>query len=107
MKLKEYGSELIEVADDGSGVAIADLEGLALKHHTSKLSHIDDFQVGMRFMSKVLAMPYPIYLAQNGTSLALWLADPGQLRLQRRGPQLPVCRVRAHCHHPHSRGYSG
>lgn len=57
MKLKEYGSELIEVADDGKGVSKADLEGLALKHHTSKFSHIDDFQVGMRLMSMVRAMP--------------------------------------------------
>ena len=45
MKLKEYGSELIEVADDGSGVFKADLEGLALKHHTSKFVSIDDLQV--------------------------------------------------------------
>ena len=45
MKLKEYGSELIEIADDGSGVSKADLEGLALNHHTSKLSNIDDLQV--------------------------------------------------------------
>ena len=45
MKLKEYGSELIEVADDGSGVCKADLEGLALKHHTSKFASIEDLQV--------------------------------------------------------------
>jgi len=45
VKLKEYGSELIEVADDGSGVFKADLEGLALKHHTSKFVSIDDLQV--------------------------------------------------------------
>ena len=45
VKLKEYGSELIEVADDGSGVSKVDLEGLALKHHTSKLNRITDLQV--------------------------------------------------------------
>ena len=45
VKLKEYGTELIEVADDGTGVSKADLASLTLKHHTSKFTSIDDLQV--------------------------------------------------------------
>ena len=45
VKLKEYGTELIEVADDGTGVSRADLASLTLKHHTSKFTSIDDLQV--------------------------------------------------------------
>ena len=52
MKLKEYGSELIEIADDGSGVSKANLEGLALRHHTSKFSTIDDLQVCVNCVSQ-------------------------------------------------------
>ncbi|CAK0773475.1 hypothetical protein CVIRNUC_004069 [Coccomyxa viridis] len=44
VKLKEYGTELIEVADDGTGVSKADLASLTLKHHTSKFTSIDDLQ---------------------------------------------------------------
>ncbi|XP_014768074.1 mismatch repair endonuclease PMS2 [Octopus bimaculoides] len=42
IKLKEYGSELIEVIDNGCGVAEENFEGLTLKHYTSKLKDISD-----------------------------------------------------------------
>jgi len=42
IRLKEYGSELIEVADNGDGVAPDCYQALALKHHTSKLSCFED-----------------------------------------------------------------
>ncbi|XP_053327450.1 mismatch repair endonuclease PMS2 [Spea bombifrons] len=42
IKLKEYGAELIEVSDNGSGVNEQNFEGLTLKHHTSKLSDFSD-----------------------------------------------------------------
>lgn len=42
IKLKEYGSELIEVSDNGTGVAPMDREKMMLKYHTSKLSGFDD-----------------------------------------------------------------
>ena len=42
MKLKDHGLELVEVADNGSGVAPANFAALTLKHHTSKLSEFDD-----------------------------------------------------------------
>lgn len=36
VRLKEYGSELIEVADNGSGVDSDNYQALTLKYHTSK-----------------------------------------------------------------------
>ena len=45
VKLKEYGSELIEVADNGSGIAEQDYQALTLKYHTSKISQLSDLEV--------------------------------------------------------------
>lgn len=42
VKLKDYGSESIEVIDNGFGVEEKNFEGLTLKHHTSKLEEFDD-----------------------------------------------------------------
>ncbi|KAL1129055.1 hypothetical protein AAG570_013587 [Ranatra chinensis] len=42
VRLKEYGSELIEVSDNGSGVHPDNFQGLTLKHHTSKLKEFSD-----------------------------------------------------------------
>ncbi|ESO84069.1 hypothetical protein LOTGIDRAFT_108533, partial [Lottia gigantea] len=42
IKLKEYGSECIEVSDNGSGVEEQNFKGLTLKHHTSKLQDFSD-----------------------------------------------------------------
>ncbi|XP_076448637.1 mismatch repair endonuclease PMS2-like [Babylonia areolata] len=42
IKLKEYGSENIEVTDNGSGVEEKNFVGLTQKHHTSKLSDFND-----------------------------------------------------------------
>ena len=44
VRLKEYGSELIEVADNGHGVAQENYESLALKHYTSKLVTFEDLE---------------------------------------------------------------
>jgi DNA mismatch repair protein PMS2 len=44
VRLKEHGSELIEVADNGQGVTPADYEALMLKYHTSKLSSFDELE---------------------------------------------------------------
>ena len=43
------------MADDGSGVSKIDLEGLALKHHTSKFSNITDLQVCVKWASHRVA----------------------------------------------------
>jgi DNA mismatch repair protein MutL len=42
VKLKGSGLDSIEVADNGQGVSPKDYEGLALKHHTSKLTSFSD-----------------------------------------------------------------
>ena len=42
VRLKEYGLELVEVADNGSGVEPENFEALTLKHHTSKLREFTD-----------------------------------------------------------------
>ncbi|KAM3859863.1 mismatch repair endonuclease PMS2-like [Diretmus argenteus] len=42
VKLKENGTELVEVSDNGKGVEEANFEGLTLKHHTSKLKDFSD-----------------------------------------------------------------
>ncbi|KAH7624931.1 hypothetical protein Ndes2526B_g00302 [Nannochloris sp. 'desiccata'] len=44
VRLKEHGSELIEVADNGQGVKPADYGALMLKYHTSKLSSFDELE---------------------------------------------------------------
>lgn len=44
IRLKEYGSELIEVSDDGTGVAKEDRKVLMKKYYTSKLSSFDDLE---------------------------------------------------------------
>ncbi|KAL0023381.1 hypothetical protein WJX79_000253 [Trebouxia sp. C0005] len=44
VRLKEYGSELIEIADNGSGVEPANFQSLTLKYHTSKLQQFSDLQ---------------------------------------------------------------
>ena len=45
VKLKEYGSELVEVADNGGGIPEEDYQALTLKYHTSKLQQFSDLQV--------------------------------------------------------------
>lgn len=42
IRLKEYGAELLEVADNGSGIAPADFATVAAKHHTSKIAAFAD-----------------------------------------------------------------
>ncbi|XP_075224160.1 mismatch repair endonuclease PMS2 [Lycorma delicatula] len=42
VRLKDYGSELVEVSDNGSGVYADNFQFLTLKHHTSKLEDFSD-----------------------------------------------------------------
>ncbi|XP_061563596.1 mismatch repair endonuclease PMS2 [Cololabis saira] len=42
VKLKECGTEQVEVSDNGKGVEEANFEGLTLKHHTSKIRDFSD-----------------------------------------------------------------
>jgi len=45
IRLKEYGSELLEVADNGHGVSPDNYQALTLKYHTSKIGGFEDLQV--------------------------------------------------------------
>lgn len=47
MRLKENGSELIEVVDNACGVHQENFQGLTLKHHTSKIQDLSDLEVGV------------------------------------------------------------
>ncbi|XP_039438936.1 mismatch repair endonuclease PMS2 [Culex pipiens pallens] len=42
VKLKDYGAELVEVVDNGSGVEPKNFEGMTAKYHTSKLREFSD-----------------------------------------------------------------
>ncbi|KAI4880512.1 hypothetical protein NFI96_012347 [Prochilodus magdalenae] len=42
IRLKDHGTELVEVSDNGRGVEEKNFEGLTLKHHTSKLRDFSD-----------------------------------------------------------------
>ncbi len=44
IKLKEMGTEYIEVCDNGSGISQSNYSSIALKHHTSKLLEFTDLQ---------------------------------------------------------------
>ncbi|KAI3431618.1 hypothetical protein D9Q98_004667 [Chlorella vulgaris] len=44
IRLKEYGGELLEVADNGHGVSPENYQALTLKYHTSKLANFTDLQ---------------------------------------------------------------
>ncbi|CAI5492775.1 unnamed protein product [Closterium sp. Naga37s-1] len=44
VRLKDFGAELIEVADNGCGVAPPNWQALTLKYHTSKIAHFSDLQ---------------------------------------------------------------
>lgn len=47
--MKDYGSLLLEVADNGCGVHPNDYEALALKHYTSKLKEFSDLMTVATF----------------------------------------------------------
>ncbi|XP_055629614.1 mismatch repair endonuclease PMS2 [Toxorhynchites rutilus septentrionalis] len=42
IRLKDYGADLVEVSDNGSGVEESNFEGLTAKYHTSKLKDFSD-----------------------------------------------------------------
>ncbi|KAK4872638.1 hypothetical protein RN001_014667 [Aquatica leii] len=44
VRLKEYGSDLIEVNDNGTGVRQENFQALTLKHYTSKLKQFTDLE---------------------------------------------------------------
>jgi DNA mismatch repair protein PMS2 len=42
VKLRNMGIDIIEVCDNGSGIDPLNYEGIAMKHHTSKLKDFED-----------------------------------------------------------------
>jgi DNA mismatch repair protein PMS2 len=56
VRLQEYGSKLIEVADNGGGIAPADHPQLALKYTTSKLANFDDLMVSSQSIARSLQL---------------------------------------------------
>lgn len=44
VKLKEFGSESVEVCDNGTGIAPENFVGLTAKHHTSKIKEFIDLE---------------------------------------------------------------
>ncbi len=61
VRLKEYGSQLIELADNGNGVSPEDYQALTLKYHTSKINDFKDLSVRLRGSTRVLSV-----LSQQG-----------------------------------------
>jgi DNA mismatch repair protein PMS2 len=47
IRLEDYGSTVIEVTDNGSGVDVENYQALTLKHHTSKLQSFSDLDVNI------------------------------------------------------------
>ncbi len=47
VRLKEQGSELVEVVDNGCGVHEDNFQALTLKHHTSKIRDFSDLEMGV------------------------------------------------------------
>ncbi|KAF7243031.1 Mismatch repair endonuclease PMS2, partial [Varanus komodoensis] len=62
VKLKDYGTELFEVADNGCGVEEENFTGLTLKHYTSKiqdfsdLTHVETFGFRGEALSSLCAL---------------------------------------------------
>ncbi|RZC32950.1 mismatch repair endonuclease PMS2 [Asbolus verrucosus] len=74
IRLKEYGSELIEVSDNGKGVVKENFQALTLKHYTSKIKQFDDLQslstLGFRgeALSSLCALSDLIILSKHSTA---------------------------------------
>ncbi|XP_058832037.1 mismatch repair endonuclease PMS2 [Topomyia yanbarensis] len=82
VKLKEHGADLVEVADNGSGVEEKNFEGMTAKYHTSKLkefsdlSSIETFGFRGEALSSLCALSNMVIvtrheLAPHGTKLEL------------------------------------
>ncbi|KAJ8938444.1 hypothetical protein NQ314_011480 [Rhamnusium bicolor] len=72
--LKEYGSELLEVSDNGSGVLKQNFEALTLKHYTSKIREFSDLEcigtLGFRgeALSSLCALSNLVIITKHSTS---------------------------------------
>ena len=117
VRLKEYGSELIEIADNGGGVDPANHQSLTLKYHTSKLQQFSDLQVSscshattdlcseatdvtpMSAFAEIQGFCDQTADAQRACVL---LSGSQHIWVQRGSPQLSMCAGRHLHHHSHS-----
>ena len=83
VKLKDHGLELIEVSDNGSGVAPANFAALTLKHHTSKLTEFDDLLTvsTFGFRGEALSSLCALRFAPSSPLVTLPLCSPFLLTL--------------------------
>ncbi|EPQ28458.1 uncharacterized protein PFL1_03761 [Pseudozyma flocculosa PF-1] len=49
VRFRDYGADAIEVIDNGSGIDPSNYDGIALKHHTSKLASFSDLAMVQTF----------------------------------------------------------
>ncbi|KAI0920198.1 hypothetical protein AcV5_010002 [Taiwanofungus camphoratus] len=75
VRFKEYGLDVIEVVDNGSGIAPGDYDAIALKHHTSKLSSFDDLTALHTFGFRGEALSSLCALAEHVTVTTATAAD--------------------------------
>ena len=65
VRLKEYGADLIEVADNGAGISPSDYHALTLKYHTSKLQDFTDLQVSSSLAFVCFAFCFTALVGNN------------------------------------------
>jgi hypothetical protein len=122
VRLKEYGSELIEVSDNGSGIKPEDYQSLTLKYHTSKITGFEDLTVSIVVGANERAKPSNCMAFQRrlqqaatcGLSLTscVWVelhpvsSGSDHLWLPWRGAQLSLCSSQPVSGHMH-RGAGG
>lgn len=86
VRLKEHGSELVEVADNGSGVGPENFEALTLKHHTSKLQEFSDLVSVTTFgfrgeaLSSLCALRYSGYTKSSLASILIFITHSIDIR---------------------------
>uniref|UniRef100_A0A182FMQ8 MutL C-terminal dimerisation domain-containing protein n=1 Tax=Anopheles albimanus TaxID=7167 RepID=A0A182FMQ8_ANOAL len=93
VKLREHGSELVEVADNGSGVEEKNFEGLSAKYHTSKLKEFTDLESIETFgfrgeaLSSLCALSDMVIVTRHSTvNHAMKLSLNHEGRIQRKEP---------------------
>ncbi|KAJ6659700.1 hypothetical protein lerEdw1_018413 [Lerista edwardsae] len=93
VKLKDYGVDLIEVSDNGSGVKEENFAGLTLKHYTSKirdfsdLIHVETFGFRGEALSSLCALSTCHKSTKVGTRLVF--DHSGKITLQTPYPRPP------------------
>uniref|UniRef100_A0A8B9HUH3 Mismatch repair endonuclease PMS2 n=1 Tax=Astyanax mexicanus TaxID=7994 RepID=A0A8B9HUH3_ASTMX len=94
IRLKDHGTELVEVTDNGKGVEEENFEGLTLKHHTSKLRefsdliHVETFGFRGEALSSLCALSdLSVVTCHDSTSVGTRLVYDHDGRLVQRAPQ--------------------